>query len=169
MKHKSFRPLTNVGFSTILLGFSMICIVTFSVLALITANSDYQLSQKVATKTTAYYLAEKEAYTTIAMIDQQLQKIYFSTQTENEFCEQALSTLSALKSDNTLLHLETTDDNSFTCQISKTISDRQTLAISLLISYPQTDKMPFYTITQWQTITEEITEENKPLSLIGSK
>lgn len=168
MKHKSFRPLTNVGFSTILLGFSMICIVTFSVLALITANSDYQLSQKVATKTTSYYLAEKEAYTTIAMIDQQLQKIYFSTQTENEFCEQALSTLSALKSDNTLLHLETTDDNSFTCQISKTISDRQTLAVSLLISYPQTDKMPFYTITQWQTITEEFTEENKPLSLIGS-
>ena len=56
----------------------MICIVTFSALALITANSDYQLSQKVATKSTSYYLAEKEAYTTIAMIDQQLQKIYFA-------------------------------------------------------------------------------------------
>ena len=168
MKNKTFRPLTNIGFSTILLGFSMICIVTFSALALITANSDYQLSQKVATKSTSYYLAEKEAYITIAMIDQQLQKIYFSTHTENEYYEQALSTLSTLTLDNTLIHLDTTDDNSLACQISKTISDRQTLAISLLISYPQTDKMPFYTITQWQTITEEITEENKPLSLIGS-
>ena len=60
MKNKSFRPLTNIGFSTILLAFSMICIVTFSALALITANSDYQLSQKVATKSTNYYLQKKK-------------------------------------------------------------------------------------------------------------
>lgn len=168
MKNKSFRPFTNIGFSTILLAFSMICIVTFSALSLLTANSDYQLSKKVAAKSTAYYIAEEKAYRTIATIDHQLQQLYFSTHTEKEFCKQALSTLSKLSLDNTSLELETVDDKTLTCQFSEIISDRQTLTISLAITYPQTDTMPFYIITQWQTITNEIPEESKPLNIMGS-
>ena len=167
MKNKSFRPLTNIGFSTILLAFSMICIVTFSALALITANSDYQLSQKVATKSTNYYLAEKKAYETIAIIDHSLQEIYFSAHTENEFCKQALATLSTLSLNNNSLNLETINNN-LICRFSEEISDRLTLMISITISYPKTETMPFYTITQWQTITNEFKEENQPLNLIGS-
>lgn len=168
MKNKSFRPFTNIGFSTILLAFSMICIVTFSALSLLTANSDYQLSKKVAAKSTAYYIAEEKAYRTIAAIDHQLQQLYFSTHTEKEFCKQALSTLSKLSLDNTSLELETVDDKTLTCQFSEIISDRQNLTISLAITYPQTDTMSFYTITQWQTITNEIPEESKPLNIMGS-
>ena len=45
---KSKFHFSNFGFSTILLTFVMMCIMTFGVLSLITANSDYKLSQKVA-------------------------------------------------------------------------------------------------------------------------
>ncbi len=45
---KKRREFSNFGFSTILLTFSMICIVTFSALAFVTANSDYKLSKRVA-------------------------------------------------------------------------------------------------------------------------
>ncbi len=42
---KKRREFSNFGFSTILLTFSMICIVTFSALAFVTANSDYKLKR----------------------------------------------------------------------------------------------------------------------------
>lgn len=168
MKNNSVRSFTNIGFSTILLAFSMICIVTFSALALITANSDYQLSQKVADKNTAYYLAEKEAYATIAQVDQKLQEIYFFSHTKEEFCQQSLTALSGLSPENTSLILDTPDNQTITCQFSETISDRQTLKVCLLITYPKTDSMPFLSITQWQTTTNEFTEDHKPLHVIGS-
>ena len=65
----SKRSFSNFGFSTILIAFVMICIVTFSALALMTANSDYKLSKKVADRTSRYYLAEKEANQRLLQID----------------------------------------------------------------------------------------------------
>ena len=61
-KKKENRGFSNFGFSTILLSFVMICVVTFSALALVTANSDYRLSKKVADKTAEYYTAQEKAY-----------------------------------------------------------------------------------------------------------
>ena len=53
---KKRREFSNFGFSTILLTFSMICIVTFSALAFVTANSDYKLSKRVADNNSSYYV-----------------------------------------------------------------------------------------------------------------
>ena len=50
---------SSFGFSSILLIFVMICIVTFATLTLVTANSDYKLSKKVAAKSTSYYEGEE--------------------------------------------------------------------------------------------------------------
>lgn len=60
---------TNFGFSSILISFIMICIVTFSALALVTANSDYKLSRKVADRNQQYYLAQEQAYEKLSQID----------------------------------------------------------------------------------------------------
>lgn len=61
-KEMNQRSFSNFGFSSILLAFVMLCIVTFSALSLLTANADYKLSKKVADKTAAYYQAEEKAY-----------------------------------------------------------------------------------------------------------
>ena len=63
------RSFSSFGFSTILIAFVMICIVTFSVLSLLTANADYKLSQKVAQKSTSHAKAEYAAYEVLAQID----------------------------------------------------------------------------------------------------
>ena len=70
------RSFSNFGFSSILLTFVMLCIVTFSALSLLTANADYKLSKKVADKTTAYYQAEEKAYLLLQKIDQDLAHAY---------------------------------------------------------------------------------------------
>ena len=66
---KENRSFSNFGFSTILLSFVMICVVTFSALTLATANSDYQLSSKVATKTSEYYKAQERAYERLRVLE----------------------------------------------------------------------------------------------------
>ena len=64
------RSFSNFGFSTILISFTMICIVTFLALSLITANADYKLSKKTAEKTKEYYAAQESAYNGIADISE---------------------------------------------------------------------------------------------------
>ena len=56
--NKQKKGFIHIGFSSILMVFTMLCLVTFATLSLITANSDYRLSLKVAEKTTAYYEAD---------------------------------------------------------------------------------------------------------------
>ena len=50
--NKQKKGFIHIGFSSILMVFTMLCLVTFATLSLITANSDYRLSLKVAEKTT---------------------------------------------------------------------------------------------------------------------
>ena len=46
--NKQKKGMIHIGFSSILMVFTMLCLVTFATLSLITANSDYRLSLKVA-------------------------------------------------------------------------------------------------------------------------
>lgn len=48
--NKQKKEFIHIGFSSILMVFTMLCLVTFATLSLITANSDYRLSLKVAEK-----------------------------------------------------------------------------------------------------------------------
>lgn len=51
----------SVGASSILVIFIIVCLVTFSVLSLVSATADYRLSKKVADRNTAYYEATSRA------------------------------------------------------------------------------------------------------------
>ena len=42
--NKQKKEFIHIGFSSILMVFTMLCLVTFATLSLITANSDYRLS-----------------------------------------------------------------------------------------------------------------------------
>lgn len=68
--------MIHIGFSSILMVFTMLCLVTFATLSLITANSDYRLSLKVAEKTTAYYKADTAAREYLMQLDLALADLY---------------------------------------------------------------------------------------------
>ena len=56
------RPtVINVGVSTLLMLFSVLCLTVFAVLALVSANSQAKLTQKAADAVTNYYLADTRA------------------------------------------------------------------------------------------------------------
>ena len=54
----SSRSAISVGTTTLVLIFVLLCLLTFSVLSLVSARANMRLSQKSADRTTAYYEAE---------------------------------------------------------------------------------------------------------------
>ena len=137
------KRFSNFGMSTILVVFAMMCIVTFSVLAFITANSDYKLSCRVAE------------------IDYMLYSAYTSTSSRKDYFNTAASMLS---DENGSL---TQDDTSTTFDISRQITDKQSLYVTLEIIYPSHQKDTFYKIKKWQLTTDTSLEDDDSLNLIG--
>ncbi len=141
-KKREFR--VNVGTSSILLIFIVLCLVAFATLSIVSANADYKLSKKVADRIEAYYSAANQAENYIASIDRTLQNVYASSDSEETY----FSTVGHTKS------------------YLIPISDLQSLSVKLEILYPTTDEDTFYRITSWQIITTGELEYNNSYNLI---
>lgn len=165
-KNKLDRGFSNFGFSTILVAFVMICIVTFSALSLLTANSDYKLSKKVAEKTTAYYKAESKAYRTLAEIDSVLANTYRSTSDKTHYRNRAYDRLREFKAAHANLTLSM--DSSGVITYSIPVTATQTLQVTLQICNPPESDGRFYDLTGWQTQTTVPQQEEDTLHLFGT-
>lgn len=121
----------NIGSSSILLIFVLLCLVSFATLSIISAKADNKLSRKVLDRTTAYYNACNEAETALAGVDSTLADIYASAANAEEY----FATVGHTKS------------------YTITISDLQTLQVNIEILYPESDDDPFYSVTSWQVLT----------------
>lgn len=120
----------NVGSSSILLIFVILCLVSFATLSIVSANADHKLSTKLLERTTAYYEACNEAESNLAAIDSTLASVYKESAGEEEY----FSTVGHSKS------------------YAIAVSDLQTLQVSIEILYPKTAEDPFYKITCWQVV-----------------
>lgn len=158
-EHKKAPGFSNFGFSTILLAFVMICIVTISALSLLTANSDYKLSQKVAEKNTAYYEAEKEAYTILANVDSLLAHAHSNSRGANSYFKEVETSLQTLE-----YGTYERATGSFSYEIA--ISENQMLQITLFIHYPTDNDESFYEIGTWKSIYNVEAPEEEILDLI---
>ncbi len=151
---------SNFGFSTILLAFVMICIVTISAVSLLTANSDYKLSKKVAEKNITYYQAEETAYDILKEIDTELSYAFQSSENEQSYYSYAKQRLSALEYGT---YAKTDTEHIYSYSVP--ISDTQTLEVILIIHYPDSDKDTFYKISGWKSIYETTIHEDESLNL----
>lgn len=146
---KKRREFSNFGFSTILLTFSMICIVTFSALAFVTANSDYKLSKRVADNNSSYYRACEKVWDEISQIDAILASAYDGSPDKTAYYE-AIKT--ALSDNDTAINKNLAENESngkvtgLTYTITCTVSDTQTLTVKLDINYPVHRQDAFYKI-----------------------
>ena len=100
--NKQKKGFIHIGFSSILMVFTMLCLVTFAALSLITANSDYRLSLKVAEKTTAYYEADTAARNYLQQLDLALADLYANCDDSQTFFEKAADLIPELKTEDTL-------------------------------------------------------------------
>lgn len=132
----------NVGTSSLLLVFVVMCLVSFATLATVSANADQKLNSKIVERTAAYYDACNEAETKIANIDSTLKGLYDSGLSRDAFLAEAGETI----------------------DFAIPVSDVQTLSVSLDINYPLNPDDGFYDITKWklETTGTLLEEEEKP-------
>jgi len=159
---KNNSSFIHIGFSSIVMVFIMICLVTFATLSVLTAHSDYRLSKKMAEKTTAYYDADAIARNMLKNIDNNLYDLYQNTHNATQFFEELAFTNMAEDAPVGIYDfcLETGIDSAV-ISYATCISDVQTLCITLKINYPSADSECFSTITRWQTITENQPEDSE--------
>ncbi len=166
---KKKNTFSNFGFSTILLCFVMICVVIFSALSLVSAYSDYKLSQKVAEKNSAYYEAQQRAYDKLASIDAEVCHLYKLWTAPDEYGEHKKITESFHEWAGRNLSAFgeiTLHEQSFTLSFTETIAEDHFLEIALEIRKPTYLSDSFIEITAWKSYYDQETPGDDILDLI---
>ena len=129
-KKKKGLPL-NVGTSSVLFIFVILCLVSFAILSLSSAMSDYKLSSRVSENSQAYYNACNTAEEQLASFDKTLKDLYDTGISRTGYYE----SVGKKKT------------------FAVPINDIQTLEVEIRILYPVQSGEAFYDITSWKTDT----------------
>ena len=158
-KKKKYR-FSNFGFSTILLTFVMMCIMTFGVLSLVTANSDYKLSKKTAEKASGYAEARETSYTRLSKLDEILQEIYSTNPTEENYETLVMEALEA-NDLSTFLVSPSEEDTDLSMRLHWEIptTDTQHLSVTVKLYSLSEISSSFYEIEEWETAHTESSAE----------
>lgn len=139
MKQKRYG--VNVGSSSLLIIFVVVCLVSFAALSIVSANSDYKLTRRMADRETNYYNACNDAYRALADIDRTLLTICENSSSEDDFYAQT----------------------GYTKSFAYPVSDIQSLRVVIQIHYPAHDGDDRYTITEWRVVTTGTLEYDQSL------
>lgn len=141
----SRKSVLSTGISTLVLIFVLLCLLTFSVLSLVSANTNKKLSQKSADRTTAYYQAENLANDILIRIIHCMDR-HSDASDEKDF----LSAIYAELQNSSDLVFE--DDRTLSWKIP--ISEDQYLNVEIILSFQPFPDGKNYRITSWNTETD---------------
>lgn len=152
----------NVGTSSVLVAFVLLCLVTFAGLSFLSANSDYRLSLQTAEKTTEYYEAASRADERLAAIDEQLSAMADNNSRSGYFDE----AYDYFSNDPDVTVDTSGDVTSLGFVVN--INERQDLKIKLNLIYPSSDDSRTFEIenysvvvnSSWQNETLDEIDEN---------
>lgn len=145
---KKFSSGLNVGSSSILVTFVLLCLVTFAALSFVSANADYKLAQKTADRTTYYYAANNKAEVYLLNADSLLSKHYVGCRDIIEYYEG----IDPLFSDNDSINVEEVDEDIY-LNYSVPISNSQEIQVSLRVIYPNSEDQDMFEIVKWETVS----------------
>ena len=136
----------NIGTSSILVTFVLLCLVTFSALSYMSARSDYKLSRQTAERTVAYYDANRMAEIYMANIEDALRN-------HADTCDNAEDYISGVErvfADNEIIQVEKNDENVSLSYVVK-INEAQNLQVVLSVHYPDVNDSAVFHIDRWST------------------
>jgi len=136
----------NIGTSSVLVTFVLLCLVTFASLAYMSARSDYKLSEQTAQRTKAYYEANATAELYMANIEGLLSKYVNTCKDEKEYKDG----IEKLFDDNDMIVVKKDGDDVF-ISYEVTITEAQKLSVELIANYPDKDDWMLFHIDKWST------------------
>ncbi|MCR5421820.1 MAG: hypothetical protein K6E98_12545 [Lachnospiraceae bacterium] len=149
MKTK-LQSAVNVGTTSVLITFMLLCMVCFAALTYISARSDYALSEQIAQRTTEYYEANRLAELYMTNIEGLLSKRVKSCRNATEY----YSSIHSLFEDNdsVLVSKEQDQDNPVVLSYSVPINENLELQVSLKTHYPDNSDPSLFNIENWNTV-----------------
>lgn len=156
MQHSPQKSIISTGTASIVLIFVMLCLLTFSVLSLVSAQANLRLSQKSADRTTAYYAAENEANEVLLSLLKIMQR-YENEDTADAFYQHVRSDAEA--------GCGVTFSSDQTVSYTVPLGDRHVLFVSLTITYDPVTQASGYQIDSWNTISQYEWDSDQPLPL----
>lgn len=157
---KNISAGMNVGSSSILVTFVLLCLVTFAALSFVSANADNRLAKATGERVSAYYSAKSLAEVNLANIDSLLTKhakIYDK--------EEYFNNIEELFKDNSNYSVTREADDTF-IHYEIPVTNNQDLCVTLKVVYPSRPTEDCFIITEWENVstyvpseTDTITEE----------
>lgn len=152
------RSVTSVGITSLALIFVMLCLLTFSVLSLVSARADMRLSQRSARRTTAYYDAENQANDILLAVISELEDCRAEAAAENSFYAQIRERLDGQNG------ISFTDSRILCYEVP--LESEQLLHVVLELSYEPYEDGSHYRILEWRTESTHEWETDETLPLL---
>ena len=157
---KKQSSFSSIGITSLVLIFVMLCLLTFSVLSLVTARADLRLSQKNAERTSAYYDAENRANDVLLSVISCIEE-YKDSPDASVFYQKLRERLDG---QNGILF---TGADSLDYEVL--LDKEQLLSVSLEISYETYDDGSHYRILAWNTVSTHEWESDGSLPLLDKE
>ena len=148
---KAPAPFFNIGASSLLVIFLILCLVTFAILTLTSAKSDADFAEKLSHHKMNYYAACNTAESTLDKIDAVLADAWQLSDTDTAAVFTEIETqLTALDSREQLqLSMDFTQSEP-TISYAVAIDDKQNLCVTLTLTAAPAKGEAYYRISQWQ-------------------
>ena len=153
MKDKHQLPI-GIGISSILLIFVILCLLTFAVLSLVSANADYKLVKKSSAHTHEVYEAENSANELMDEIDSILKSTYQSSDSSN-YLKQVQQNLTSLDG----ISFPSKDQIAYEVKVN----EHKTMQVVLLLNSEIKKGDSFYQIETWKLINTQTWEADDTL------
>jgi hypothetical protein len=171
-KDKEQSSFVNIGSSSLLIVFVILCLATFAILSISSAKSDFTLSEKLAKHKGQYYEASSKAEEVLEEIDATLadtaSKNSASTSSDDfiksPYIDAVIKKLNDAQISDTAVSCQKTDKKlKVFYQIP--LDDKQALDIELIVT-DYTKNETYYTIQKWQVISTDTWESDDTLNLM---
>lgn len=160
MKRRLSKSFFNIGITSIILIFVMLCLLTFSVLSLVSARADLGLSQKSAQRTTAYY----ESYNSAVEI---LQEITACIDSQHDQKNETLYFQNIMNQLDGKNGISFSDEQHLSYSVS--LDEEQMLAVSLTLSFTPFENGNYYRIDTWKTVSTHKWDPDTDLPVLNSE
>lgn len=172
-KDKQQSSFVNIGSSSLLIIFLVLCLATFAILSLSSARSDYSFSERLASHKTEYYEASAWAETVTGEIDDALFETADKTGLSGLDAEGIAATSYGRAVMEVLDGAEfegiplscVPDENNLTVSFRIPLGEKQALAVALLV----TDYRSFenyYEVKSWKVVSTGAWDGDQPLNLM---
>lgn len=163
---KQQSSFVNIGSSSLLIIFLVLCLVTFAILSISSARSDHSFSEKFAERKTQYYDASAKASYVLDEIDGKLAELADANGANGKaaYIGQVIAAFQGITIDGVSISCDAPNGKALIAYQIPT-DDKQVLEVKLHVT-DYTQNGTYYEIKSWRVLSTDDWEGDQSLNLI---